>query len=46
MGHSSINVTLDIYGHLFPRLNDAAELPTRSGRYSWQHSGNMNGENA
>jgi integrase len=26
MGHSSINVTLDSYGHLFPRLNDSTEI--------------------
>jgi integrase len=26
MGHSSITVTMDIYGHLFPRGDDAAEL--------------------
>ena len=26
MGHSSITVTLDTYGHLFPRGNDTAEL--------------------
>lgn len=26
MGHSSVTITADIYGHLFPRGNDAAEL--------------------
>jgi integrase len=26
MGHSSITVTMDTYGHLFPRSDDAAEL--------------------
>lgn len=26
MGHSSITMTADVYGHLFPRGNDAAEL--------------------
>src|SRR5262249_42587391 len=26
MGHSSIMVTSDIYGHLFPRLDDGSEL--------------------
>jgi integrase len=26
MGHSSITVTMDIYGHLFPRGDDGAEL--------------------
>jgi hypothetical protein len=25
-GHSSIVITLDLYGHLFPRGNDRAEL--------------------
>jgi integrase len=26
MGHSSIMVTMDTYGHLFPRADDTAEL--------------------
>jgi integrase len=26
MGHSSITMTLDTYGHLFPRGDDADEL--------------------
>ena len=26
MGHSSINVTLDRYGHLFPELDEAIAL--------------------
>ncbi|MFL5259189.1 MAG: site-specific integrase, partial [Hyphomicrobiales bacterium] len=26
MGHSSIMMTLDVYGHLFPRGDDMAEL--------------------
>ena len=26
MGHSSIMMTMDVYGHLFPRGDDAAEL--------------------
>ena len=26
LGHSSIMVTMDTYGHLFPRSDDAAEL--------------------
>jgi len=26
MGHSSITVTMDVYGHLFPRGDDSAEL--------------------
>jgi integrase len=26
LGHSSITVTLDTYGHLFPRGDDGAEL--------------------
>lgn len=26
LGHSSIQVTFDTYGHLFPRMNDAMEM--------------------
>jgi integrase len=26
LGHSSITVTMDTYGHLFPRGDDGAEL--------------------
>lgn len=26
VGHSSITMTSDVYGHLFPRLDDGAEL--------------------
>jgi integrase len=26
LGHSSIVMTLDLYGHLFPKRNDPAEL--------------------
>jgi integrase len=26
LGHGSINITADVYGHLFPRGDDAAEL--------------------
>ena len=26
LGHSSIGMTMDVYGHLFPRGNDGAEL--------------------
>ena len=26
LGHSSITMTLDVYGHLFPRGDDSAEL--------------------
>jgi integrase len=26
MGHSSISMTMDTYGHLFPRGDDHAEL--------------------
>ena len=26
LGHSSIMMTMDVYGHLFPRVDDAAEL--------------------
>ena len=28
LGHSSIVMTMDIYGHLFPRTDDGAELAT------------------
>lgn len=31
MGHSSIVVTMDTYGHLFPRADDAAELTEAAG---------------
>jgi hypothetical protein len=31
LGHSSIVMTLDTYGHLFPRGDDAAELATAEG---------------
>ena len=30
LGHSSIVMTLDRYGHLFPRANDRAELAAAS----------------
>ena len=30
MGHSSITITLDIYGHLFPSGSDRAELEASS----------------
>ena len=26
MGHASISMTMDVYGHLFPRGDDSAEL--------------------
>ena len=26
LGHSSIMMTMDVYGHLFPRGDDSAEL--------------------
>ena len=26
LGHSSITLTMDVYGHLFPRGDDGAEL--------------------
>jgi hypothetical protein len=26
LGHSSIVITLDLYGHIFPKGNDRAEL--------------------
>jgi hypothetical protein len=28
MGHSTIAMTADVYGHLFPRGDDSAELAT------------------
>lgn len=28
MGHASITMTMDVYGHLFPRTDDGAELAT------------------
>jgi integrase len=31
LGHSSITVTMDTYGHLFPRADDAAELTEAAG---------------
>jgi integrase len=31
LGHSSISVTMDTYGHLFPRADDAAELTAAAG---------------
>ena len=26
LGHASVNLTADVYGHLFPRGDDGAEL--------------------
>jgi integrase len=26
MGHASVNMTADLYGHLFPRGDDGSEL--------------------
>jgi integrase len=26
LGHASITITMDVYGHLFPRADDGAEL--------------------
>jgi len=31
MGHSSIAMTMDVYGHLFPRGDDAKELAAAEG---------------
>ena len=48
MGHSSIDVTVDIYGHLVPggnrqavdRLDDASEVPDQFGvETKWKHFG-------
>jgi len=33
LGHPSIKMTLDIYGHLFPRSSDSAERRRRRRRY-------------
>jgi integrase len=33
MGHASIQVTSDVYGHLFPRGDDSAELAAAEGRF-------------
>jgi integrase len=32
LGHSSITVTLDTYGHLFPRGDDSAAMAAAEGR--------------
>jgi integrase len=32
VGHSSIAVTMDTYGHLFPSLDDSAELAAAAER--------------
>ena len=31
LGHSSIMMTMDVYGHLFPRGDDSAELAAAEG---------------
>ena len=31
MGHSSIVMTMDVYGHLFPRGDDSAEIDAAEG---------------
>ena len=31
LGHSSIMLTMDVYGHLFPRGDDSAELAAAEG---------------
>ena len=35
LGHASIQMTADRYGHLFPRGDDGAELAAAK-RYSWK----------
>ena len=32
LGHSSITMTMDVYGHLFPRGDDRTELPVAERR--------------
>ena len=32
LGHSSITITLDVYGHLFPRGDDSAKLAQAEAR--------------
>jgi hypothetical protein len=37
MGHSSINVTLDRYGHLFPELDEASAASFGEGLREARH---------
>ena len=38
LGHSSIMMTMDVYGHLFPRGDDWPNWRRRSGRYSGERN--------
>lgn len=48
LGHSSIVLTMDVYGHLFPAQDEADRSPRRSARFSahssTQHARDMKGE--
>ena len=33
LGHSNISITADLYGHLFPRADDSAELAAAEGKF-------------
>jgi integrase len=33
LGHSNIGITADLYGHLFPRADDSAELAAAEGKF-------------
>ena len=33
LGHSTVNMTADVYGHLFPRGDDGAELAAAEKAY-------------
>jgi integrase len=33
MGHATIGITMDVYGHLFPRSDDGAELAAAEGAF-------------
>lgn len=33
LGHSNIAITADLYGHLFPRVDDSAELAAAEGKF-------------
>ena len=33
LGHSNIAITADLYGHLFPRADDSAELAAAEGKF-------------
>ena len=41
MGHSSIQITADRYGHLFPRGDDSAELAAAEEAFLGARSGGL-----